>query len=159
MPHFGSGNWPLNYGTIPYASPLSGFSKQVATLINTVATNTGVTEGTDKATFTVPDAGLYRVTAYMAVNVASDAGTETGQFVLTYTDAVGTKSAVDLNNSNASANTTLNLKTAAAVANWVGVFRALAAGSVVVAVKNVVGTSGRTVGSVNLNVILEKIGE
>jgi hypothetical protein len=157
MAHFAAGEWCKNYGPIPYALPLSGFSKSVAVLNNTVSTNQGATEGTDLATFTAPDAGMYRVSVYMAVNVASDATTETIAPVISFTDAVGAKSNVALMSGATQA--TVNAKTSGAQGSWTGQLRALAGGSIAVKVQNVITSAGRTVGSINWSVVVEKIGE
>ena len=166
MPHFGSGNWVTNYGPLPYAQPTAAnpagfaqaFTKTVAVLINTVATNTGVTEGTDLATFTASEAGLFRVSVYAAVNVASDATAETVAPVMSFTDAVGAKSNVAVVSGATQA--TMNAKTAGAQASWLGVCRVTAAApTIAVKIQNVITTAGRTVGSINWYVTVEKIGE
>jgi hypothetical protein len=67
MAHYASANW----------NPYSG---KVATLLATTAamretTGSSSTEATDKLTYTVPVAGLYRCTAYIKVTEVSDAAT------------------------------------------------------------------------------------
>lgn len=67
MAHFASVDWPNPYGRVAYLE-----QNTVSMLAATASTST---EGTDKLTFTVPRAGLYRLSTSIRIRTASTAGT------------------------------------------------------------------------------------
>lgn len=164
MPAFGSGLWPSNYGPIPYvntqtAGGSTSFQAVAKKTAITTPTTTGVgagTEGTDLFTFTVPSAGLYRISAYIAVNTNSDAGTSDAVSpVATWTDDIGAQT----NKPFYAGTQTLDAKGASnLVAGWVGCVRVAAAGTIALKVNSTV-TGTKTVGKVNFAGTVEFIGE
>ena len=170
MPHFGSGSWVSNYGLIPYAQPtganpagyLGSMTKLGANTISAAAgTNFGATEGNNLATWTVPDAGLYRVSCYFVITVLSNAAT-TNVFtmVVTFTDAQGLHTQANVQPSAPSFDiSTVGGGAVGNVYQSVGVVRALAAGTIVVATKSVQVGVGATIALGNLTVIVEKVSD
>lgn len=67
MAHFASVDWPQPYGRV------AGLDKTGNAVLT--ATATTATEGTNQLTYAVPRTGLYRLSSYLRVRVASDSAT------------------------------------------------------------------------------------
>lgn len=149
MSHFGSADWNNPSGLV---AQLTGLKS----LVGTVGTRNGSTEGTDLLSYTTKRAGLYKVVAYLRANVASDGGTHTAAAHVVYNNG----SAIAQATIGISGVTpgTLDVKGAAGTHLKQEAVIYAAAGTVIqLLVQDIIGTSNATVGSMNVYFAIQAV--
>jgi hypothetical protein len=123
----------------------------------TTRTTSGVdtVEGAGQFTYTVGP-GLYRITAYVATSIVSNAGTsDLAEVVVTYTDDVGTKTEVRLDSWEPQH--TLEHRSSGGKECWTGLVRVNTGSNVVVALKHTLSGTAKTAGQVKWSAVIERI--
>lgn len=154
MSHYAAGYMPAGYGT-------RAVSKKVG-LVTPLTTQNGSTEGVDQLTLNTASAGdlgpgLYRVTFVVINRVQSDAATsDVLQPLVSYVGDVGTRTQVPL---FVPGGGSLNHKTGSVgtEVTWTAVLKVVS-GSIVVVLNDTI-TGAKTVGTVDLHMMIEKVSD
>lgn len=148
MSHFGSGNWPNEFGRI------AGL-ESAADVTQPTATGATATEGTDKLTFRVRDTGQYLIAANIKIAVASDAATtDVVVAQVAYNDGSAV-AAASIANTGVTPGT-INAKTLNAESSQMQVIKAVAGTDIVVTAQHTV-TGAKTVGKSRYNFTIARL--
>jgi hypothetical protein len=156
MSHFGSPNWNNPCGVVAGLS-LTGNTSQTGA----AATYDGAVEGTDLLTYRTVRTGLYRVTATIRNNVASNAGTSnTFSTTITYSNGTAVAKAIMQQVvAGGSTATGVDFVAGAVGATWNAqmTFMAATGTDIVLNVRQVVVGAAATLGKYDLNWAIEAI--
>ena len=148
MSHFGSTNWPNEYGVVDH------FAKAY-----TLVAEAGATEGTSLHTYTAKSSGLYRVNVTIVLTTASTATTTsaiTSTIVHTNSGAANT-GAIAIGHAPVSFSAKGAVGT---TTNWFTVVEVNAAGgTIAVNIVNTVAGTNSTTGAIMWHCTIEKIAE
>ena len=145
--------------TLDMSAPATGNASSASERFDDPApTLISSTDGTDTLTLTnaaLGGDGLFRITVQLAVHTVSNATTETLVPVMSWTDVnAGAQTQVAMGS-------TIDAKSASASATYSKIVRTTSASSIVIALKSVQTLSGslvKTAGSVDLTVLVERLG-